>query len=96
MLTAPVRSSLLVAAVLAASPLAALACPNCYASSDTRVLHTYYLSAFLLTLLPFAIIGSILMVARSVGRRSQVQRAAVDKISTASPAATSPGSTARM
>lgn len=84
------------AAVVVKSPLAALACPNCYAASDTRVLHTYYLSAFLLTLLPFAIIGSILMVAWSVGRRSQVQRAAVDKISTTSLAATSPGSTARM
>jgi hypothetical protein len=96
MRAARVRSSLFVVAVLAASPLAALACPNCYASSDTRVLHTYYFSAFLLTLLPFAIIGSILMVARRVGRRMQVQRGAVDKISTTSPAATSPDSTARM
>jgi hypothetical protein len=54
-----------------ANPLAALACPNCYASSDTRVLHTYYLSAFILTLLPFAIIGAILFIARRVGRASR-------------------------
>ena len=51
------------------SPVAAVACPNCYASSDTHVLHTYYFSAFMLTLLPFVIIGGILLVAKSLRRR---------------------------
>ena len=54
--------------VLLRWPLAAAACPNCYASSDTHVLHTYYFSAFMLTLLPFVIIGGILLVARSLRR----------------------------
>ena len=49
-------------------PLAALACPNCYASSDISVLHTYYFSAFMLTLLPFLIIGGVWLLARSLRR----------------------------
>ena len=53
-------------------PLTALACPNCYASSDTHVLHTYYFSAFMLTLLPFVIIGGILLVAKSLQRQAPV------------------------
>lgn len=38
----------------------AQACPNCFASSDKRVLHTYYASALFLSLLPFGIVGFIL------------------------------------
>ena len=58
------------------SPMAAMACPNCYASSDTHVLHTYYFSAFMLTLLPFVIIGGILLVAKSLRRTPGPERGA--------------------
>ncbi len=64
------------AAVLLLSPPAAVACPNCYASSDTHVLHTYYFSAFMLTLLPFVIIGGIVLVARSLQRPKGERRGA--------------------
>lgn len=57
-----------VALAVLLSPLAAVACPNCYAASDTHVLHTYYFSAFMLTLLPFVVIGGIVLVARSLRR----------------------------
>lgn len=60
--------ALAVAVVVLLSPMAASACPNCYASSDTQVLHTYYFSAFMLTLLPFVIIGGIWLVAKSLRR----------------------------
>ena len=63
-----VRGALALVAILL-SPLTALACPNCYASSDIHVLHTYYFSAFMLTLLPFAIIGVIFRVGKSLRRR---------------------------
>ena len=61
-------------AVFLQSPLAAVACPNCYASSDTHVLHTYYFSAFMLTLLPFVIVGGILLVAKSLRRQAPPYR----------------------
>jgi hypothetical protein len=60
-------------AMVVQRPLAAMACPYCYASSGTHLLHTYYLSTVLLTLLPFAIIGSIFVIARRVGRRTREQ-----------------------
>ncbi|MBI4518985.1 MAG: hypothetical protein HY699_24605 [Deltaproteobacteria bacterium] len=43
--------------LIAAAP--ALACPNCYGSSDSRVLDTYYFSTVMLSLLPFAIMAAI-------------------------------------
>ncbi len=36
------------------------ACPKCFGSTDSHVLHTYYLSALFLSAIPFGIIGSIL------------------------------------
>jgi hypothetical protein len=38
-------------------PSAALACPNCFSSTNEGVLKTYYLTAALLTLLPLVMIG---------------------------------------
>jgi hypothetical protein len=52
------------------SPVAAAACPACYESSSSSVLMTYYWSAVMLTLLPFAIIGTIVIVARHLGRQA--------------------------
>lgn len=41
-------------------PSAGGACPKCFGSTDSQLLHTYYLSALLLGAMPFGIIGSIL------------------------------------
>jgi hypothetical protein len=37
-------------------PLAVNSCPNCFGASEKDVLHTYYFSAILLSLLPFGIV----------------------------------------
>lgn len=37
----------------------ALPCPNCFASTDQKVLHTYYASVIFLSLMPFGILGFI-------------------------------------
>lgn len=44
-------------AVLVSSP--AMACPVCFASSDNRVLHAFYASTVMLTLLPFSLVGGL-------------------------------------
>ena len=49
----------IVATILLVPP-AAGACPKCFESADPQVLRTYYLSALLLSTIPFGIIGSIL------------------------------------
>jgi hypothetical protein len=46
-----------VAAIVCLLPAAALACPNCFSSTNEGVLRTYYLTAALLTLLPLLMIG---------------------------------------
>jgi hypothetical protein len=60
---------LLAAATLVVSPTTVLACPNCYASLGGRLLHTYYLSTIFLSLLPFAIIVTVVAVGRNLWRR---------------------------
>jgi len=62
---------LLATAVLtiAASPTAVVACPSCYASLGSRLLHTYYLSTIFLSLLPFAVIVTLVAVGRNLRRR---------------------------
>lgn len=60
---------LLVAATLAAIPSTVLACPNCYASLGSRLLHTYYLSTIFLSLLPLAVIVTLVAVGRNMRRR---------------------------
>ena len=57
----PSRLAGIVGAVLS-SPTGVLACPACYASSSTRVLNFYYLSTAMLTLLPFAVVGTLVVV----------------------------------
>lgn len=42
-------------------PSAALACPNCYAASSQRTIMAYYASTMLLTLMPFALIGGVIL-----------------------------------
>lgn len=53
-------------------PSASAACPNCYASIETQVVRTYYLSAAILTLLPFVIVGGFVLLVRSWQRREGV------------------------
>ena len=60
---------LLVAATFTAAPATVLACPNCYASLGRRLLNTYYLSTIFLSLLPFAIVATLIVVGRSLRRR---------------------------
>jgi hypothetical protein len=45
--------------VTAFSPAVAAACPKCYGASGPQVLSMYYLSTLILTLLPFAVLGTI-------------------------------------
>jgi hypothetical protein len=60
---------LLAAVALVVTPTTVLACPNCYASLGSRLLHTYYLSTIFLSLLPFATIVTLVAVGRSLRRR---------------------------
>lgn len=72
------RLGLILAFCLTVSaPLAAMACPNCYASTDRDILDTYYLSTSLLTLLPFGIVGVLMMVARHF-RESVVEESGLE------------------
>lgn len=57
------------AVILLLAPATALACPQCYAASNGRVLVTYYLSAAFLSLLPFAVVGTVAAVALRMKRR---------------------------
>ena len=42
-------------------PSVALACPNCYAASGSRTILAYYASTMLLTIMPFALIGGVIL-----------------------------------
>ena len=59
-----------VAVLLTAIGSPALACPLCYASIPLRVLRSYYLSAVLLTILPFAVVGSLVALGMHMARRA--------------------------
>jgi len=54
-------------------PAAALACAACLASSRAGVLRAFYLSAGVLTVLPFIIIGAIIFVIARISRRATTQ-----------------------
>ncbi len=60
-----------IATVVAVLPAAAGACPLCYGSSAPQVLNAYYLSTAVLSLLPFAIVGAIGLLALRMLRRAQ-------------------------
>lgn len=49
-----------------------LACPLCFASSDSRVLHAFYASTVVLTLLPLALVAALIVY---VVRRERVRQA---------------------
>jgi uncharacterized BrkB/YihY/UPF0761 family membrane protein len=42
-------------------PGIAAACPACYAASDARTISAYYASTMLLSLMPFALIGGVIL-----------------------------------
>jgi len=50
-------------------PVAAVACPRCYESSSPQVLTSYYLSTFILTVLPLVVIGAIAAIGWHLARR---------------------------
>lgn len=49
---------------LALGATTASACPVCFAASGPRAAEVYYLSTVMLSLLPFAVVASIIAVAR--------------------------------
>lgn len=51
----------LVALAAVLLPSVALACPNCYAASSQRTILAYNASTLLLTLMPFALIGGVIL-----------------------------------
>ena len=48
-------------AVGAVLPSVAAACPACFGASDARTLSAYYASTILLSLMPFALIGGVIL-----------------------------------
>lgn len=64
--------TLVTAVLLGTHPVAAWACPACFASASPRVLNSYVLTAALLTLLPFTILGAGVALAMYIRRHSQV------------------------
>jgi hypothetical protein len=56
-------------------PAATWACPACFGASSQAVWKTYLLTAAALTLLPFAIIGTIAGIVRRVQRQAAVAAA---------------------
>lgn len=71
--TRPYRWITAIIPALLVVPTAVPACPRCFESSGPRVLAAYYLSTALLSLLPFAIIGSIGLIAFRFARRAREQ-----------------------
>jgi hypothetical protein len=51
--------SCLAALLVALVPRIAAACPACFAASDARVGQMYVITALLLSVLPFAVVGGI-------------------------------------
>jgi len=66
------RRARLLAVALWLAPGAAIACPKCYGSSSPGVLESYYLSTLMLTLLPFAVVGTIVVLGFRFKRRFSV------------------------
>jgi hypothetical protein len=56
-------------------PVAVQACPFCYATSDPRTLHAFYVSTAALTLMPLLLIGGFAFwISRAYGARAAVRR----------------------
>src|SRR5271155_5512596 len=56
-------------------PAATYACPFCYAASDPRTLHAFYVSTAALTLMPLLLIGGFAFwISRAYGARAGVRR----------------------
>ena len=51
----------LVALTVMLLPSVTMACANCYAASSQRTIFAYYASTLLLSLMPFALIGGIIL-----------------------------------
>jgi|MudIll2142460700_1097286.scaffolds.fasta_scaffold257410_2 hypothetical protein len=58
--------------LVAGVPRPAGACPRCYESYSGKVLETYYFSTAMLSLLPFAVIGVVVLVAWRIALASPV------------------------
>ncbi|MFQ5674388.1 MAG: hypothetical protein ACE5G1_00705 [bacterium] len=56
------------------SPNLVLSCPFCFSSSTEEVLHSYYFSVIMLSLMPFGIIGMIAFVLYANKRSLQRNR----------------------
>ncbi len=54
-----VQLSLMITVLLCFSGNPATACPNCFSSASEKVLHTYYISAAFLSLLPFSVVALV-------------------------------------
>ena len=63
------KRGLAIAAVTLTIPAVSLACPACYSSLSSRLLHSYYLSTIFLSILPFAVVFVLIAAARSLRRR---------------------------
>ncbi len=68
-------AGLIAGGVTAFSPAVAAACPKCYGASSPQVLSSYYLSTLMLTLLPFAVLGTIAAIGWHFKRRAESARA---------------------
>jgi hypothetical protein len=56
-------------------PAAVYACPFCYAASDPRTLHAFYVSTAALTLMPLLLIGGFAFwISRAYGTKAAVRR----------------------
>jgi hypothetical protein len=57
--------AVVIAGLVSATANQALACPLCFESSGRSTLHAFYLTTALLTLLPIAVVGFLIV---SIGR----------------------------
>jgi hypothetical protein len=56
------------------APTIAAACPACFGASSARTIAAYYASTMLLSLMPFALIGSVILAAYLMRNRPEAQR----------------------
>lgn len=59
-----------IAMALPLMPKVAAACPACFSASDKRTLAAYYASTMLLSLMPFAAIGVVVLGAYAMRNRA--------------------------
>jgi len=56
-------SAIFAAIAIALAPAIAAACPACFGASSARTIAAYYASTMLLSLMPFALIGGVILAA---------------------------------